>query len=491
MLFNTVEYILFLPIVVFVYYLIPAKIRYIWLLAVSYFFYMCWNPLYIVLLLFCTVITYSGGLCMEKYENSKRLCLILCVGADLGILAFFKYVSFGISLLNKALSCLGVSPVLWKPDILLPVGISFYTLQALGYLIDVYRGDIYAEKNFVRYALFVSFFPQLVAGPIERSKNLLVQLHEFHSFDYEKLRKGLTLILYGLFLKMVIADRAAIIVDTVYGNSSVYRGFYIVFATVMFAIQIYCDFYGYSTIARGSALLMGITLMDNFQAPYFSKSVREFWRRWHISLSGWFRDYLYIPLGGGRKGKLRKEANRLLVFSVSGLWHGASLAFLFWGLLNGIYQVAEDLADWFRQKLQSFTGAKAQKTAHFRKRLFQTTLTFSLVTAAWLFFRSGGLSESLEITRNLFSCFNWTIWFDGSLYGLGVGRLYMYVLLGAIFVLFAVDYQKYQGRDVAEIFLRQGWWFRTAVVMILVFAILLFGCYGEMYDTQQFIYFQF
>lgn len=491
MLFNTVEYILFLPIVVSVYYLIPKKIRYIWLLIVSYYFYMHWNPFYIVLLLFCTVITYIGGLCMEKYENRKRLCLILCVGADLGILAFFKYVSFGISLLNRALSCFALSPVLWEPDILLPVGISFYTLQALGYLIDVYRGDIYAEKNFVRYALFVSFFPQLVAGPIERSKNLLVQLHEFHSFDYEKLRKGLTLILYGLFLKMVIADRAAIIVDTVYGNSSVYRGFYIAFATVMFAIQIYCDFYGYSTIARGSALLMGITLMDNFQAPYFSKSVREFWRRWHISLSGWFRDYLYIPLGGGRKGKLRKEANRLLVFSVSGLWHGASLAFLSWGLLNGIYQVAEDMADQFWQKLQSFTGEKAQTAARFSKRLFQTMLTFSLVTAAWLFFRSGGLSESLDMIRNLFGCFNWTILFDGSLYGLGVGRNYMYVLLGSILILFAVDYHRYQGRDVAEIFLGQGWWFRTAVTMMLVLTILLYGCYGEMYDTQQFIYFQF
>lgn len=502
MLFNTLEYILFLPIVVLVYYLMPKKLRYIWLLGVSYYFYMQWNQLYILLLFLCTLITYIGGLVLEKLKNSekdadgknkweKRVCFILCMVANLGILAFFKYASFGISLFNRALACIGASPVSWEPDILLPVGISFYTLQALGYLVDVYRGDIYAERNFIRYALFVSFFPQLVAGPIERSKSLLVQLHKYHPFDYEKFRKGLMLILYGLFLKMVIADRAAIIVDRVYGDSLAYSGIYVVVATFFFAIQIYCDFYGYSMIARGSALLMGITLMDNFQAPYFSKSVREFWRRWHISLSGWFRDYLYIPLGGSRKGNVHKEANRLFVFAVSGLWHGASLGFVAWGLLNGIYQVMEDLVNQFRQKLHSVAGGRVQTAMRFSKKLFQTMLTFVLVTAAWLFFRSGGLSESLEMIRNLFGSQNLTVLFDGSLYGLGVDRNNMYVLFVSILVLFVVDYYKYQGKDVADIFLWQGWWFRTAVIMMLVFTILLYGCYGEMYDTQQFIYFQF
>lgn len=500
MLFNTPEYILFLPIVVFIYYLTPKKLRYLWLLGVSYYFYMQWNPLYLSLLFLCTLITYIGGIILERLKNretdtneeiGKKLCFVLCIMGNLGILAFFKYASFGISIFNRVLSCMGVAPVLWKEDILLPVGISFYTLQALGYLIDVYRGDIYAERNFIRYALFVSFFPQLVAGPIERSKNLLVQLHESHSFDYENVRKGCLLILYGLFLKMVIADRAAILVDTVYGDNNAYPGFYIAVATIFFAIQIYCDFYGYSTIARGSALLMGITLMDNFQAPYFSKSVREFWRRWHVSLSGWFRDYLYIPLGGGRKGKRRKEANRLLVFGVSGLWHGASLAFLMWGLLNGIYQVMEDLTDWIKQKLQRFTGTAVETTARFSKRLFQTTLTFFLVTMAWLFFRSGELDISFEMIRKMFSCNNWLVLFDGSLYELGVARNYMHVLLAAILVLFVVDYQKYHGKDVAEAFLRQGWWFRMLAIMILIFTILLYGCYGTLYDTQQFIYFQF
>lgn len=502
MLFNTLEYILFLSIVVFVYYLMPKRLRYLWLLVVSYYFYMQWNPIYISLLFLCTLITYIDGLILERIKSiktetdekssrRKKTCIILCIATSLGILGFFKYATFGISIFNRALSYIGITPVLWELDILIPVGISFYTLQALGYLIDVYRGDIYVEKNFFRYALFVSFFPQLVAGPIERSKNLLVQLHEFHSIDYDKLRKGLMLILYGLFVKMVIADRAAIIVDTVYGDSSAFPGFYIVVATFFFAIQIYCDFYGYSTIARGSALLMGITLMDNFQAPYFSKNVREFWRRWHISLSGWFRDYLYIPLGGSKKGGLRKEANRLFVFAVSGLWHGASLAFLSWGLLNGAYQVLEDLVDQFKQKLQPLAGKNAQMVVRFSKRLFQTMLTFFLVTVAWLFFRSGGISESLEMIRNLLGSQNLTILFDGSLYELGVAKNYMNVMLLSILVLFIVDYQKYHGKDVVEAFLRQGWWFRISVIMTLIFTILLYGCYGEMYDTQQFIYFQF
>lgn len=305
--------------------------------------------------------------------------------------------------------------------------------------------------------------------------------------------------LYGLFLKMVIADRAAILVDTVYGNSETYPGFYIVVATVFFAIQIYCDFYGYSTIARGSALLMGIQLMDNFKAPYYARSVKEFWRRWHISFSGWFRDYLYIPLGGNRKGKLRKEYNLLVVFAISGLWHGASLTFVFWGLLNGVYQVAGDL----------FAMVKDFAVKHYEKwigiivssdesenhgsgiEIFRTLVTFSLVTFAWLFFRAGGLEDAVQILRDMFSSNNWMILFDGSLYELGVARNYMNMLLFSILVLFIIDYHKYHDRDVAGIFLAQNWCFRICGIMFLLFIILLYGCYGELYDIQQFIYFQF
>ncbi len=357
-------------------------------------------------------------------------------------------------MLNRVLSAVHAGEITWGMSIVLPVGISFYVLQSLGYLIDVYRGDVYAEKDFIRYALFVSFFPQLVAGPIERSKNLLVQLHEAHYFQYENVRKGAMLILYGLFLKVVIADRAAIVVNTVYEDSAGYPGFFILIATVLFSIQIYCDFYGYSTIARGSALLMGIRLMDNFDAPYYARSVREFWRRCHISLSGWFRDYLYIPLGGSRKGTARKEYNRMVVFAVSGLWHGASLSFLFWGLLNGMGQVAEDLAENIKKRLGN---PHMQKAVCFSKKLCQTLCTFGFVTLAWMFFRASGLKDAILILRDMCSCMNWTILFDGSLYELGVARGPMNMLLMAIVALFAVDYLKYKGHDVAELFLKQDW----------------------------------
>lgn len=516
MLFNTPQYVLFLPFVAFVYYCLPKKVRYIWLLIVSYYFYMKWNLLYILLLFSCTLLTYLCGRIMEglragvgtdkgegtddrKVCHKQKLCFIICILLNLGILGFFKYFQFGISMLNRLLSYIHVEGIGWEYDILLPVGISFYTLQALGYLIDVYRGDICAEKNFLRYALFVSFFPQLVAGPIERSKNLLIQLYKPQSFSYENLRKGALLVLYGLFLKMVIADRAAVIVDTVYQDSAAYPGFYVVVATVFFSVQIYCDFYGYSTIARGSALIMGIRLMENFNAPYFSRSVKEFWRRWHISLSGWFRDYLYIPLGGNRKGKLKKEGNLLTVFTVSGLWHGASLAFVFWGILNGIYQVIEDVAREIRERTKKFLlkwqwlfGEQKKDTQKlFSRKLFQTFRTFLLVTFAWLFFRAGELDQAKELLGSMFRVNNWMILFDGSLYELGVARNYMNILLVSILLLFAVDYQKYQGKDVAELFLKQGWWFRVSGIMLLLFTILLYGCYGEMYDIQQFIYFQF
>lgn len=351
----------------------------------------------------------------------------------------------------------------------------------------------------MRYALFVSFFPQLVAGPIERSKNLLVQLAKPQSFSYENLRKGCLLLLYGLFLKMVIADRAAIIVDTVYQDNWAYPGFYTIVATLFFSIQIYCDFYGYSTIARGSALIMGIRLMENFNAPYYSKNVKEFWRRWHISLSGWFRDYLYIPLGGNRKGALRKQINLLMVFTVSGLWHGASFAFVFWGLLNGVYQVLGDAVSEARRRLAAYIqkwresiGEQAQKAeVRFSTTLFCRIRTFLLVSFAWLFFRADGLRQAMRLLMGIFRENNWTILFDGSLYELGVARNYMNVLLASILLLFVVDYHKYQGKDVADAFLRQGWWFRVSGIMLLLFTILLYGCYGELYDIQQFIYFQF
>lgn len=504
MLFNSIEFLIFFPITVFIYYIIPKRLRYIWLLIASYYFYMQWNPVYILLLFTCTVVTYLGGIFIEKQKNNinndvetkvgsfstkkkQTICLVSVLFICLGILGFFKYADFIVLNINRILAFFRVGTIQWEYSILLPAGISFFTLQALGYLIDVYRGEIYAEKNFLQYALFLSFFPQLVAGPIERSKNLLVQLHKPQKFTWDNFRKGILLMLWGLLLKMVIADRAAIIVNTVYENSMLYSGFYVIVATLFFAIQIYCDFYGYSTITKGAALIIGINLMDNFQAPYFSRSVKEFWRRWHISLSGWFRDYLYIPLGGNRKGWIRKQLNLLFVFGVSGLWHGASVAFIIWGGLNGVYQVIGDIYTSMKEKLSTFVNMQGNS---FGRVWIQRIITFLLVCFAWIFFRAGDMSNAVDIIKNMCH-FNWWVLFDGSLYELGVTKEYFQVLLAAILLLGAVDLKKYKGIDVAESFLKQEWWFRTLGYVGLVVIILVFGCYGVKYDTQEFIYFQF
>lgn len=341
MLFNSLEFLVFFPIVVVLYFVIPDKIKNIWLLIASYFFYMCWNARYALLIFFSTIVTFLSGIMLEKVKsgsfnnkkktNIKKTIVAISITINLVILFYFKYTYFAIEGISNLLKLINIELNIPLFDIVLPVGISFYTFQALGYMIDVYRNEIYAEKNFVNYALFVSFFPQLVAGPIERSKNLLKQLAVPQKFSTDNFKDGLMLMIWGFFLKIVLADRIAIFVDTVYEDYVTFPGWYLVIATMLFAIQIYCDFYGYSVIAMGSAKILGIQLMENFDSPYLSTSVEEFWRRWHISLTSWFKDYVYIPLGGNRKGKIRKLINKMIVFVISGLWHGAQFTYVIWG----------------------------------------------------------------------------------------------------------------------------------------------------------------
>jgi len=504
MLFNSIDFLIFFPVVAIIYFALPGKARHIWLLMSSYYFYMSWGRKQGILLFGVTLLTYLSGIVIERLKDRditeekraghKKACLAATIILNLALLGYFKYLGFVTGILNRLLNALHIGRPISIVEIVLPVGISFYIFQALGYVIDVYRGEIYAEKNFLKYALFVSFFPQLVAGPIERSKNLLAQIGKPKKFSFENLQRGLVLMLWGFFLKMVIADRAAIIVDTVYGDSTAYGGMYIVIATFFFAIQIYCDFAGYSTIARGTALVLGFYLTDNFNAPYFAKSVREFWRRWHISLTGWFRDYLYIPLGGNRKGKVRKECNLLIVFALSGLWHGAAASFIVWGLLNGIYQVVGDVFHAILQKTRFFwperNGDEIKEKNEFGNNLLRRTGTFLLISFTWLFFRAGGVMQALALLKDMMH-FNWTVLFDHSLYFLGVPEGYFRVLCGAVVLLFLVDYKKYIGKNVIEKFMGLSWWIRLTAESILLFAIFLYGCYGELYDTAQFIYFQF
>lgn len=487
MLFHSLHFLIFFPIVVGIYFLIPVKVRYLWLLAASYYFYMSWNAGYALLLLFSTVVTYVSGRIFGKIKNTdaagsikKRgmnLCVALSFTMNLAVLFWFKYFDFALRNINAVLGRFSVALPEPSFTIILPVGISFFTFQALGYTMDVYRGDIAPEKNFFRYALFVSFFPQLVAGPIERSKNLLRQIEEEHVFDERKFCDGIYLMLWGYFLKLVLADRIAIVVDKVYGGLGTYRGMYVVVATVLFAFQIYCDFAGYSTIAMGAAKILGFDLMENFNAPYLSGSVSEFWRRWHISLSGWFRDYLYFPLGGNRKGRGRKYVNILIVFAVSGLWHGASWTFVIWGLLNAVLQIVGEVTKPYRKA--------------FTNRFFAGIVTFALVDVTWIFFRAESISQAMRAIRSMVTVFNPGILFDGSLYLLGLGRESFWVMLLALGVLLFADYMKYQGICIRRWIQERKFWFRCAFVSLSVWLILTVGIWGPGYDAANFIYFQF
>ena len=327
MLFNSIEFLVFFPIVSGLFFIIPKKFRCLWLLIASYYFYMSWNPKYAVLIAFSTFITYISGILMERAntKHGKQAVVAASFIINLAILGVFKYANFALQPLSAIGAILGLQPIERRLDLLLPVGISFYTFQALSYTIDVYRGTVKAEKNILQYMLFVSFFPQLVAGPIERSGNLLSQIQrvkEINVWEFERVRNGFLLMCWGLFQKLVIADRASVLVNQVYQNYGDYGFLELAIASVLFAFQIYCDFGGYSNIARGAAQVMGFSLMQNFRQPYLAVNIKEFWRRWHVSLTSWFTDYLYIPLGGSRKGAVRKYLNILIVFMVSGLWHG-------------------------------------------------------------------------------------------------------------------------------------------------------------------------
>ncbi|MBO6015964.1 MAG: MBOAT family protein [Lachnospiraceae bacterium] len=501
MVFNSFSFLLFFPIVLAVYFVVPKRARYLWLLLSSYYFYMSWNAKYAILIGISTVITYLSGLFLERAtqmtdeKRGLRFKKWIVAGSfvtNLGILFFFKYFDFALSVCNNILTRIGLQ-IIDKPfDVLLPVGISFYTFQALSYTMDVYRGQIRAEKNIFRYALFVSFFPQLVAGPIERSTSLMKQMqkvHEIKLWNYERITSGLSMMLWGYFMKMVIADRLAILVDQVFDGYEHCGATALILAAVFFAFQIYCDFGSYSLIAIGSAKVMGFTLMENFATPYFSRSIKEFWRRWHISLSTWFRDYLYIPLGGSRKGKVRTYVNLMLTFLASGLWHGASFSFVAWGGLHGLYQIIGDLTRPVKDKLIKSWHIR---TECFSYRLLQRMITFVLVDIAWIFFRAGSLRRSVfYLVRILQNPDPWVL-FDGSLFSLGLSNVEFLVAVCSLLILLAVDLLRYRRSMRLDAYLStQSLWYRWFIYLFLLCAILIFGIYGTAYDATEFIYFQF
>lgn len=497
MLFNSIQFLLFFPLVCIIYFAIPHRIKWIWLLLASYYFYMCWNAKYALLMFTSTFITWLSGLFISKFNNPenpkkskilKNTTVAVSFISNLAILFFFKYFDFAIENLNHILGMLNISLVTPAFDVILPVGISFYTFQALSYTMDVYREEIPPERNLFRYMLFVSFFPQLVAGPIERSKNLIHQLHERHKFDFERVKSGLLLMLWGYFQKLVIADRVAIAVNTVYNSYTDFGGVELILATVLFAIQIYCDFSSYTDIARGAAQVMGFRLMDNFKQPYFSRSIAEFWRKWHISLSGWFKDYLYIPLGGNRKGTFRKYFNIMMVFLASGLWHGASWNFVIWGALHGVYQIFGSMTLSLRKKICELFSINRNTHAH---HFIQRCITFVLVCFGWIFFRANTFSDAKGIIRKIFTEFNPWILSDGSLYNIGLDHRQLFIVFISALVLFIVSYMHYYNRSIRQAVLKTNIIMRWASIFALIFAVLIFGIYGPGYSESQFIYFQF
>jgi len=500
MLFNSYSFLIFFPAVVLIYFVVPKKIRYIWLLIASYYFYMSWDPKFAIFLGTSTLITYLGGLFLGATEKSqlkfklglKKAIVAVCFTANLGILFYFKYFDFFIDSLNKLLSHFQIQAVNQPFDIILPVGISFYTFQALSYTADIYRGKMDPEKNPLRYALFVSFFPQIISGPIERAPHLLKQMQTMDKlvlWNYENVSRGFTLMLWGYFQKMVIADRIAILVNTVFDNYYMYGSVELFVAAVGFALQIYCDFASYSNIAIGAAKIMGFDIMDNFNTPYFSTSVSDFWKRWHISLSSWFRDYLYIPLGGNRCSKPRQYFNIMVTFLVSGLWHGASWNYIIWGGLNGVYQIVGKITRPLKDKLNIKLHTR---TESFSYKFGQALITFLLVDLTWIFFRLDNMADGIYYCKRIFTKFDpWSL-FNGNIYTLGLERFEFNILMVCLFVLLLVDLVKAIKNERIDVFLgKQCLWFRWSALFFLLFTILVYGIYGMNFDSSQFIYFQF
>ena len=402
MVFNSIAFLIFLPIVVLLFYLLPHKWRWLMLLAASCVFYMWFVPKYILILLVTTVVDYAAGMLMERYADRhklKKTFFIISIVSTLSVLLVFKYLNFLTANLDQLCASLGVETRLLT-HIILPIGLSFHTFQSMRYVIEVYRGNQKAERHFGYYALYVMFFPQLVTGPIERPGNLLRQLHEKKEFHYDNIAKGMRLVLFGFFIKMVVADHLGEYVDEVYGHLDEYNSWSVLGCMFFYSFQIYCDFFGYSTIALGCAKLMGFDLMDNFRSPYLSKNIAEFWHRWHISLSTWFRDYVYIPLGGSRVKFGRWTFNILVVFVLSGIWHGAAWTFLLWGFAHGLLHIVEKA---LRKRMHD--KETQSKWLKISVDVLCVIKTFVLVTLLWVIFRATDMEHLKAIFVTAFTKF--------------------------------------------------------------------------------------
>ncbi|REG99090.1 MBOAT family O-acyltransferase [Flavobacterium aquicola] len=481
MLFNSLNFAIFLPIVFLLYWFVTnksLKFQNLLLLASSYFFYACWDWRFLFLLIFSTLLDYFTGIKMSesKDQRTKNFWFWLSISINLGFLGVFKYYNFFIQSFADAVSNFGFHVNPWTLNVILPIGISFYTFHGLSYVIDIYKDRIKAEKNIIDYSLFVSFFPLLVAGPIERATHLLPQIQKKRTFDYTKAVDGLRQILWGLFKKIVIADQCAQHANIIFNNSSEYSGSTLVLGAIFFSFQIYGDFSGYSDIAIGTARLFGVDLLRNFAFPYFSRDIAEFWRRWHISLSTWFRDYLYIPLGGSKGGTWMKVRNTFVIFLVSGFWHGANWTFIVWGLLNALYIMPSIVFNTNRNNLDIVAQGKYLPTV---KEIFQMGLTFSLTILAWIFFRANNLEHAINYISEIFSSSLFTF----PKYDQDDSKKTLFILL---FIFIVIEWM---GRENQFAIAKVTNWkpvFRYSLYYLII--VIIFWFSGK---EQQFIYFQF
>ena len=481
MSYTSILYYVLLAVILLVYYIVPDRIKWTVLLAGSLYFYLLLAGSSVLMCAFLAMIlvSYVFGILVGKTGSRA----VLAAGIILSAAPFVTWKVLEVAS-SSATGAVKAEMMFSEAGIALPVGASFFTLQMIAYLADIYKGRAEVQKNPFRYALFISFFPQIIQGPIPRYSQLADQLFTPHRLRASNIAKGSYMILWGFFLKFMIADKAGIIVDTVFKRPDYYRGMYVFTAGCLYSIQLYTDFMSCVFLSRGTARFMGIDLIDNFAQPYFATSIRDFWRRWHISLSTWLRDYIYIPLGGSRKGKIRKYVNLALTFLVSGIWHGGSVKFIFWGLLHAFYQITGDLTRGIRDK--GYSLLRISKDSYLR-HIIKSAGTFLLVMPAWIIFRAPDLKTGLDMIRSMFTVRNYWIFWDDTLYTLGLGWKEWSVLKHSIVILFVVSFLRTRGH-LAERFMEQHLIVRWAVCIGAILIIMIYGTYGFGYDAKAFIY---
>ena len=482
--YVSLSYYVFIIVLLILYYVLPKKYRWLILLSGSAYFYytVIENRMQLAIFAVSIVVSYEFGLLIYKQRHKKHI--------NPHVRLATLWTGIIISALPLIASKAGdfiCGSVIHKPLInwIVPVGLAFYSMQMVAYLIDVYRGSILPQKDIFKYTLFTSFFPIIIQGPISRYNQLEKQLIEGHAYDIKNIMKGIQLVIWGFFLKMMIVDKAAVIVNAIFDNYQSYSGFYVLVAAVLYSIQLYADFMSCVTISQGTAQMFGINIIDNFYHPYFSPSVKEFWRRWHISLSSWLRDYVYIPLGGNRKGKISKYCNLIITFAVSGLWHGGRWKFLFWGILHAMYQIAGELT--YNLRNRCFEKIQMPKDCNVRK-IIETVFTFFFVMTAWIIFRAESLKTGIKMIINMFNTFNPWIFFDNSLFRLGLGQKEWEVLFMSIVVLFTVSFIQEKGIKIREWFAGQHLVVRWVIYLCAIWSIWIFGTYGFGFNAQDFIY---